>query len=134
MATNGDQDTPRQGQISREDRSDFQRRSQGLGQRLDEINARRGPQKRPDQSGRGVAYGQAMRIAADLIGGIVFGVVVGWSLDQWFDTAPFLMIIFLILGFAAGLLNVIRGAREIQKQNESAQLNAPSVRDDDEEK
>lgn len=131
MAANGDDKTPRPGQISPEDREAFRTRSKGLGQRLDEISSRKGAKERPDQDGRGVAYGQAVRIAAELIGGIIFGVALGWSLDHWLGTTPFLLIVFVMLGFAAGLLNVIRGARKAQELNEPAQMKAPSVKDDE---
>jgi len=55
-------------------------------------------------------YGQAMKLSSEFIAGIVTGGGIGWLLDQWLDTTPFGLIVFLLLGFAAGVLNVLRSA------------------------
>lgn len=74
--------------------------------------------------------GQGLRIAIDLVVGVAFGGFVGWWLDQTLGTAPWLMVLFLILGFTAGMMNVIRTARRMQAQAEASQMAAPSVKDD----
>jgi ATP synthase protein I len=38
------------------------------------------------------------------------GAAVGWLIDRWVGTSPWGMIVFLLLGFAAGVLNVMRAA------------------------
>ncbi|SHL47644.1 AtpZ/AtpI family protein [Roseibium suaedae] len=53
-------------------------------------------------------YGKAMKLSSDFIAGIVVGGGIGWAIDQWFGTLPFGLVIFLLLGFAAGVLNVLR--------------------------
>jgi ATP synthase protein I len=68
-----------------------------------------------------------------LVVGVVVGGGLGWALDKQFGTAPWLMIVLFILGFAAGLLNVVRSAQQTQAQNEPLQRAAPSVADDDDE-
>ncbi|WP_417694997.1 AtpZ/AtpI family protein [Roseibium sp.] len=55
-------------------------------------------------------YAQAMKISSEFIAGIVVGGGIGWVLDRWLDTGPFGLIVFLLLGFAAGVLNVLRSA------------------------
>ncbi len=50
----------------------------------------------------------AMRVATDLVAALVVGGFLGYWLDEWLDTRPWLMIVFLILGFAAGFLNIYR--------------------------
>lgn len=55
-------------------------------------------------------YAQAMKISSEFIAGIVVGGGIGWVLDQWLETRPFGLIVFLLLGFAAGVLNVLRSA------------------------
>lgn len=77
--------------------------------------------------------GQGMRIAVDLVVGVAFGGFVGWWLDQYLGTAPWLMVVMLILGFSAGMMNVIRTARRMQAQAEASQRAAPSVPDDNDE-
>ena len=56
----------------------------------------------------GWAFG--MRLTIDLISGIAVGVGLGWLLDRWLGTSPFLLILFFFLGSAAGILNVYRNA------------------------
>ena len=61
------------------------------------------------------------------------GGFIGWALDRLFGTAPWLMVLFVALGFAAGMLNVIRGAQKAQAEAAASQLAMPSVADDDED-
>lgn len=58
----------------------------------------------------GRAMNLGFRVLAELIAGILVGMAIGWQLDRWFSTGPWLMIIFLFLGTAAGILNVVRSA------------------------
>ena len=60
-------------------------------------------------------FGPAVRVAVDLVAGIVVGVLIGWALDRWLDTRPWLMLLFFVLGAAAGITNVMRTARQIEK-------------------
>ncbi|MEQ1672949.1 MAG: AtpZ/AtpI family protein, partial [Hyphomicrobium sp.] len=71
--------------------------------------------------------------SAELLVGVGLGGVLGWALDRQFGTAPWLMILLVILGFSAGLLNVIRAAQKAQAENEALQRAAPSVTDDEED-
>ena len=77
--------------------------------------------------------GQAFRIVSELVVGVAVGAGVGWLLDGWLKTSPWLMVLFLILGFAAGLLNVIRTARQMQAQAEPLQRSAKTVKDQDDD-
>jgi len=58
----------------------------------------------------GTGLGFGLRLAADLLAGLVLGVVIGLLLDSWFGTAPLMLVVFLFLGAAAGMLNVYRVA------------------------
>jgi ATP synthase protein I len=51
-----------------------------------------------------------------LVSAVVVGTIIGFILDSWFDTKPWLIIIFFFLGTAAGILNVIRTAKRMQKE------------------
>jgi ATP synthase protein I len=68
------------------------------------------------------------------VAGVLFGGVVGWALDRYFGSAPWLMAVFLVLGFAAGMSNVIRTAKRMQAAAEPLQRSAPSVRDDEDDR
>ena len=134
MSADGKGNSPGHGQISPEDREAIRKRSSEIGQKLDARKAKRDEAERVDNLARQTAFGQATRYAADLIVGVALGGVLGWALDQQFGTAPWLMVLLVILGFAAGLLNVIRAAKKAQAENEALQRAAPSVRDDEDEK
>ena len=62
------------------------------------------------------------------------GVLIGGFLDRQFRSGAFwLLVLFLILGFTAGMLNLVRSARKAQAENEKLQNAAPSAADDDED-
>ena len=121
------------GQISPEDREAIRQRSSEIGQKLDAVKAKRAEAEQAGNVARKEAYGQAARFAADLVVGVVLGGVLGWALDRQFGTAPWLMVLLVVLGFAAGLLNVIRAARIAQAENEALQRAAPPVADDEDD-
>lgn len=52
--------------------------------------------------------GQAMKVGSEFVAGVIVGFVIGYTIDRLFGTAPWGMIVFLLLGFAAGTLNVLR--------------------------
>jgi len=54
--------------------------------------------------------GLAFRIGAELVAGLAVGCAIGWALDAWLGTGPWLLILFFFLGAAAGMLNVYRVA------------------------
>jgi len=66
---------------------------------------------------RGSFMGNAFKLGTELVAAVVVGTIIGFILDTWFDTKPWLIIIFFFLGAAAGLLNVIRTANRMQKEN-----------------
>ena len=55
-------------------------------------------------------YGQAMKLSSEFIAGIVVGAGLGWMIDRLAGTSPWGLIVFLLLGFCAGVLNVLRSA------------------------
>jgi ATP synthase protein I len=85
-------------------------RLQRLGERLGRVEGRR-----PDESGdRSTAtasgYARGFRLSTELVAGVLVGAGLGWLLDRWLGTSPWGLIVFLLLGFAAGVLNVMRAA------------------------
>lgn len=122
-----------EGEISPADREAIRQRSSELGKKLDAINAKKAEAERQLETARQTAFGQAFKFSAELIVGVGVGGVLGWALDRQFGTAPWLMTLLVMLGFAAGLLNVIRSARKAQAENEALQRAAPSVKDDEED-
>ncbi len=76
---------------------------------------------------------EAFKIVAELVVGVAVGGGIGWFLDNQLGTRPWMLVVFLVLGFAAGLSNVIRTARSMQARSEPLQRQAKPVRDDDED-
>jgi ATP synthase protein I len=87
-----------------------------LDHRLSEIRDTR--KIRTDQpgtgSGDGAARASAMalgfRLSSELIAGVVVGALMGWGFDHLLSTSPFGLIVFVLLGFTAGVVNVVRSA------------------------
>ena len=66
---------------------------------------------------RGSFMGNAFKLGTELVAAVAVGTIIGFILDGWFDTKPWLIIIFFFLGAAAGMLNVIRAANRMQKED-----------------
>ena len=58
--------------------------------------------------------GQAFKLSTELVAAVLVGTIIGFILDNWFDTKPWLIIIFFFVGVFAGILNVIRSAKKLQ--------------------
>ena len=66
---------------------------------------------------KGSFMGNAFKLGTELVAAVAVGTIIGFILDTLFDTKPWLIIIFFFLGAAAGMLNVIRAANRIQKED-----------------
>ena len=64
------------------------------------------------------SLGKALKISTELVAAVVVGSTLGFILDNWFDTKPWLTICFFFMGAAAGILNVIKSAKEMHKNFE----------------
>jgi ATP synthase protein I len=83
-----------------------------LGSRVEQLQAAREEAKPSRRSGNGDTAGlaRAFRLSTEFIAGIVAGGMLGYGIDRWFGTAPWGMIVCFMLGFGAGLTNVMRAA------------------------
>jgi ATP synthase protein I len=83
-----------------------------LGERLGQVHSDRPPDsstnQRPTTDASALARG--FRLSAELVGGVVVGALIGWLIDRGLGISPWGLIVFLLLGFAAGVLNVMRAA------------------------
>ena len=70
-----------------------------------------------DSEKKGSFMGSAFKLGTELVAAVVVGTIIGFILDSWFDTKPWLLVIFFFLGAAAGMLNVIRAAIQMQKED-----------------
>ena len=70
-----------------------------------------------DKEKKGLFMGSAFKLGTELVAAVVVGTIIGFILDGWFDTKPWLIIIFFFLGAAAGMLNVVKAANRMQKED-----------------
>ncbi len=80
--------------------------------------------------GIGAAYSLAMRVMAEFVAGVMVGALLGWQLDKWLNTSPWLIIIFLLLGTVAGFWNVYRIAAA-PTHSKAPPMSANMLDDDD---
>ncbi len=66
---------------------------------------------------RGSFMGTAFKLGTELVAAVAVGTIIGFILDTLFDTKPWLIIIFFFLGAGAGMLNVVRAANRMQKED-----------------
>lgn len=92
-----------------------------LSARLDRLNhrlseAREDRKSQTDQSGSGAgsanasAMARGFRLSSELIAGVLVGAAIGWGFDRLLSTSPWGLIVFFLLGFSAGVINVMRAA------------------------
>ena len=99
--------------------------------RLQDMRRREAAKNRkPPPSAMGIAY----RFMSELVVALIVGGAIGWGLDRLFGTRPILMIVFVLLGAGAGISNVVRAAKEVNRETAEAAKRAPVVEDDDEER
>ena len=70
-----------------------------------------------DKVNKGSFMGIAFKLGTELVAAVAVGTIIGFILDSWFDTKPWLILIFFFLGAAAGMLNVIKAANKMQKED-----------------
>lgn len=112
---------PEKGHLSPEDIAEFKRRASELGTRIGSVQAEKqaeieDQQDRANRS-RGMAYG--LRMSSELVAAILVGGFMGYMLDAWLGTRPWLFLVFMMLGFSAGILNILRAFKRMQAEIES---------------
>ena len=95
--------------MSREERSskfkDFDERMRRL---RDEVEP---PGSGSEHRQRAMFGGTGLHVGIELVAGVIGGALIGYGLDRWFETWPFLFVLFFFLGAAAGMLNAYRYVR-----------------------
>ena len=93
------------------DEAALSERLRRLGERLEHSTSSTPPETsapRPTTDASGLARG--LRLSTELVAGVVVGGLIGWFLDRWLGISPWAFIVFVLLGFAAGMLNLMRSA------------------------
>lgn len=107
---------------SADDEADLSARLQRLETRLGEISdGRVGAQKdRARASSNASGLGQAFRLSAEFISGVIAGGLLGWLVDRLLGTSPWGLLVCMLLGFGAGMLNMLRASGELKRGASSA--------------
>ena len=61
------------------------------------------------------SFGEAFKMSTELVAAVAVGTIIGFILDNWFGTKPWLILTFFFVGVIAGVLNVVRSAKNMQK-------------------
>ena len=92
--------------------AELARRLDRLSRALDAEKRDRAEAERPVRTS-GTDFAYAFRLASEFVAGILVGIALGWGLDRVAGTSPWGLIGFLLLGFAAGVVNVVRASSRI---------------------
>ncbi|WP_445501558.1 AtpZ/AtpI family protein [Microvirga sp. G4-2] len=98
------------------DDANLSARLKSLDARISQASVQRAeaePRNRQTSDSR--AMGQAFRLSAEFVAGVVAGGVIGWLVDYFAGISPWGLIVFLILGFCAGMLNLMRAAGLVKR-------------------
>src|SRR5262249_42897187 len=71
------------------------------------------PPEGPENGRRSTALGMAFRLSTEIVVGVAVGGVLGWVLDRWLGTSPWLLVLFLFCGMAAGLKSAVTAAQRM---------------------
>jgi len=72
--------------------------------------------KKGNEGSNAASMGKALKISTELVAAVVVGTIIGFLLDNWFDTKPLLTVCFFLMGVAAGMLNVFRSAKKMNEK------------------
>jgi ATP synthase protein I len=109
--------TQDQGHKPPDDEAALSARLQRLGDRLNAASRHPENGSDPRSPDRASAFAVGFRMSTELVAGVVVGAVIGWLFDRWLGLSPWGLIVFLLLGFAAGVLNVMRAAGVVRERN-----------------
>jgi len=71
--------------------------------------------KSSKSDGSSSSMGAAFKMSTELVSAVAVGTIIGFILDNWFGTKPWLILIFFFVGVIAGILNVVKSAKKMQK-------------------
>jgi ATP synthase protein I len=106
----GDRNSP-------DDEAALSARLKRLGERLDHVSRPPENASGPRQTSDASAIARGFRLSTELVAGVIVGAIIGWLLDRWLGISPWGLIVFLLLGFAAGVLNVMRAAGVVRDRS-----------------
>lgn len=97
---------------------EFKDRTQKLGEEIKDTEAKilRDAEEKEDRANRMRGMSLGIRLSSEMVASILVGTLIGYGLDYVFVTKPWFFMLFMIVGFIAGILNVMRGFRELEHE------------------
>lgn len=96
-------------------------RLRGLGSALDKVQAERQAEQKAsasrDRTSSSAGMTLAFRLGAEFVAGVLVGAGLGWAIDRFLGIAPWGMIVFMLLGFGAGIVSMMRAAGETGRKS-----------------
>ena len=127
MSEPRDDDRPETGSGARKATADLEARiARARGQRAAEAVS--GQTRQGDMSG----MSRGFRLASEFVAAILVGAGLGWIIDSFLPTRPWAMVVLLLLGFAAGVLNVVRAGAEMNAKT-AVPPDTPALPDDEDD-
>lgn len=90
-----------------------------LAARITQAKSERQPKRGPSAADKYNSLSLAWRMSLELVVGVGLGAGIGYGLDELFGTRPFLLIVFLLLGFAAGVKTVMATAQSASRSSQT---------------
>lgn len=125
-----------QGSTPQTELGDISDRLKDLSSRIAAEKTERAESERPSAGmSTATGYAKGYRLASEFVAGTLVGGLIGYGFDWVFGTLPFGLIVFLLLGFGAGILNMARAANRVPPAQERLGSNPPppAAYDDEEE-
>ncbi len=115
-----------QDKASRKELGEFSERLKDLSGRISAEQSDRAESQKPSASLQGATgYAKGYRLASEFVAGTLVGGLIGYGFDWLFGTLPLGLIVFLLLGFGAGILNMARAANRVPPAQERLDTNPP---------
>jgi ATP synthase protein I len=99
-----------------DDEAALSARLQRLGERLKQTSRASENDAASRPAADASAFARGFRLSTELVAGVLVGALIGWLIDRWLGISPWGLIVFLLLGFAAGVLNVMRAAGVVNER------------------
>jgi ATP synthase protein I len=96
--------------LSAEQKAELSRRLRALDRQLDARRVKSTAPSPAEQNSDRPGFALALRLGADFVAGVILGAALGWGIDRLFGTGPWGLMVFLLVGFAAGTLTALRSA------------------------
>ncbi len=109
--------------------ADLSARLDDLGSRIKAKQSRHRKAEEVNKSSTSSGVAQAMRLSSEFIAGVCVGAGIGYLFDKFLGTSPWGLIVFLLLGFGAGVLNALRAGGMVAETNMHLGANAPDEDD-----